>query len=148
MNTPYNRPVSSDLFPRRPHPPSHSQCKVKYELWSGLLFTHISLKNISVQIYSAYLLDTLWSVLTNSHQNMRKSVLAVCEQQLCKSDCASAHTHISVFRFLKRVVAIPSQDSTIPASLCSITGGFEPFLVANAEYRYGCNDAHLTAWDP
>ena len=74
---------------------------------------------------------------------MRKPVNAICEQQKCRSACASAQSDQRLYCLL------PGQynTSTISrlGSLCSCASQFESQLVANTENRFSRDMAHYWA---
>ena len=76
---------------------------------------------------------------------MRKSVLVICEQQRCRSACASAESDQHLCCSLNRQSNISS--FYIPnfkplASICGSAGRLESHLVGNPEDRFSRDEAH------
>ena len=86
---------------------------------------------------------SLVAVYYTSHV-MRKSVLAICEQQRCRSACASTHSLISTFvvRNLDGTSGFYIQNFKTLACLCSWAGRLESYLVANPEDKFSRDEAH------
>ena len=74
---------------------------------------------------------------------MRKPVLAICEQQRCRSACASAQSdqHLC-FRYLDSIIPILDKSKTL-TGLCSWAGRSESYLVADPDDRFSHDEAQL-----
>ena len=101
-----------------------------------------------IQLYR-FLIITLLSTFNKylSHV-MRKTVLAICEQQSCRSACASAqsdqHLCCSLPRYCNRS-SFYMRNLKPPPSFCSCAGRFVSYLVGNPEDRFSHDEAHLSS---
>ena len=77
---------------------------------------------------------------------MRKSVLAICEQQRCRSACASVqsdqHLYCSLL-WLNNTYTCKIQKFKTLACACSSAGWFESYLVGNPEDRFSRDEAQI-----
>ena len=76
---------------------------------------------------------------------MRKPVLAICEQQRCRSARASAQSDQHICCSLPRynTFSFYIQNFKTLARLCSWVGRFESYLVANPEGRFSRDEARM-----
>ena len=76
----------------------------------------------------------------------RKPVLAICEQQRCRSACAYAQSDQCLCHSLPGWSITSncySRNFKTPACLCSWAGRFESYLVANLKDRLSRDETHL-----
>ena len=77
---------------------------------------------------------------------MRKHVFAICEQQRCRSACASAQSDQCICCMLPGkyyTSSCYSRSFKTLGSLCSSAGQFESYLVENPEDRFSHDKAHI-----
>ena len=75
---------------------------------------------------------------------MRKPVLSICEQQRCRSACASAQSDQHLCCSLLSIIPILAKSNISRlAGLCSWAGRFESYLVGNPEDRFSHDEAHI-----
>ena len=94
----------------------------------------------------------LSSTAVNRHMShvMRKPVLTICEQQRCRSACASTQSDQRLCCSLPEYYNTSSfyirNFKPLP-SFCGCAGQFVSYLVANPEDRFSGDQAHTILWN-
>ena len=120
---------------------SQGQCEVPVHTWQVL--------RTPSQVYpgkscSHHIVHRLG--LADMSHVMRKPVYAICEQQRPSLACASAQSEQRLYYLLPRWYNTSTCYSRIfknLASLCSWTGRFESYQIANSEDKFSHDMAHM-----
>ena len=91
------------------------------------------------------LIDSVCQLNHLSHV-MRRPILAICQQQRCRSACASVQSDQHICCSLPIQYNISSfyiRNFKPLASICSCAGRFESYLVKNPKDRFSHDEAHF-----